>query len=263
MSSRVRSAAEQSTSSGAMASFAKCSAIRAEALRPRGASGRSWSARSGSSQLDFAWRRTYRCLMRTNSPSNRAPAEKETDPVSPNTRSVPELAGFKRAAVRPTTRVRRAFAISLGVILEGLVTLLGDWHDRYPGVAVAAGLLIAALAGAVGGVWSGLAVAGAGWTLNFFFVADQSLRALIALPAWLAVGALAGWLATTRRRTALRAQPGLGRARSRARLRLRGDRRHRPQRHDRQLERRRRGDLRLRAGGGRRRADLAARARGR
>ena len=115
---------------------------------------------------------------------------------------MPDLAAFKRAAVRPTTRVRRAFAITLGVVLEGLVTLVGDWHDRYPGVAVAAGLLIAALAGAVGGVWSGLAVAGAGWTLNFFFVADQSLRALIALPAWLAVGALAGWLATSRRRAA-------------------------------------------------------------
>ena len=82
------------------------------------------------------------------------------------------------------------------------MTLLGDWHDRYPGVAVAAGLLIAALAGALGGMWGGLAVAGAGWTLNFFFVADQSLRALIALPLWLAVGALAGWLATSRLRTA-------------------------------------------------------------
>ncbi len=80
--------------------------------------------------------------------------------------------------------------------------LIGDWHDRYPGVAVAAGLLVAALAGALGGVWSGLAVAGAGWTLHFFFVADQALRALIALPAWLVVGGLAGWLATSGRRTA-------------------------------------------------------------
>ena len=44
--------------------------------------------------------------------------------------------------------------------------LLGDWHDRYPGVAVAAGLAVAALAGAAGGIWSGLAVAGAGWTFT-------------------------------------------------------------------------------------------------
>ncbi len=114
---------------------------------------------------------------------------------------MPDLAGLKEAAVRPSTRVRRSLAIVLGVLLEGLVTLLGDWHDRYPGVAVAAGLLIAAGAGALGGIWSGLAVAGAGWTLHFFFVADQALRALIALPAWLAVGALAGWLATGRRQT--------------------------------------------------------------
>jgi PAS domain S-box-containing protein len=114
---------------------------------------------------------------------------------------VPNLAVLKGAAVRPSTRVRRSFAVVLGVILEALVALVGDWHDRYPGVAVAAGLLVAALAGAVGGIWSGLAVAGAGWTLHFFFVADQALRALIALPAWLAVGALAGWLATSRRRS--------------------------------------------------------------
>jgi PAS domain S-box-containing protein len=111
------------------------------------------------------------------------------------------LATLKGTAVRPSIRVRRFFAIVLGVLLEGALTLFGDWHDRYPGVAVAGGLLIAALAGALGGIWSGLAVAGAGWTLHFFFVADQSLRALIALPAWLGVGAVAGWLATSRGRS--------------------------------------------------------------
>ena len=115
---------------------------------------------------------------------------------------MPDLAVLKAAAVSPSAHVRRFVAIALGLVLEGLLTLLGDWHDRYPGVAVAGGLLIAALAGAAGGIWSGLAVAGGGWALNFFFVADQSLRALIALPAWLAVGGLAGWLATSRRRTA-------------------------------------------------------------
>ena len=116
---------------------------------------------------------------------------------------MPALAVLKRAAARPSTGVRLIAAIVLGVVLEGLVTMVGDWHDRYPGVAVAAGLLIAALAGAVGGIWAGLAVAGAGWTLHFFFVADQELRALIALPAWLVVGALAGWLATSHRRSRL------------------------------------------------------------
>jgi PAS domain-containing protein len=111
------------------------------------------------------------------------------------------LAVLKGAAVRPSARVRRLAAIVLGVLLEGLLTLVGDWHERYPGVAVAAGLLIAALAGAVGGIWSGLVVAGAGWTLYFFFVADEALESLPALAAWLAVGGLAGWLATSRRRS--------------------------------------------------------------
>jgi PAS domain S-box-containing protein len=114
---------------------------------------------------------------------------------------VPALATLKGAAARPSTRVRLLLAIVLGVGLEALVMLLGDWHDRYPGAAVAAGVLVAAVAGAFGGIWSGLVVAAAGWTLYFFFVADQSLRALIALPAWLAVAALAGWLASSRRRT--------------------------------------------------------------
>jgi PAS domain S-box-containing protein len=132
-----------------------------------------------------------------------APGRREGDiHFQPELPTVPDLATLKAAAVRRSPRAHRLLAIALGLLLEGLVTLVGDWHDRYPGVAVAAGLLIAALAGAIGGIWSGLAVAGGGWALNFFFVADQSLRALIALPAWLAVGALAGWLATSRRRTA-------------------------------------------------------------
>ena len=54
---RVRSAVEQSTSSGAIPSLRMCSAIRAAAFSPRGASGRSWSGRPSSSQLDLAWRR--------------------------------------------------------------------------------------------------------------------------------------------------------------------------------------------------------------
>ena len=115
---------------------------------------------------------------------------------------MPNLANLKGAAVRPSTRVRRSVAIVLGILLEALVMLLGDWHDRYPGLVVAAGLVIAALAGSAGGIWSGLAAAAAGWTLHFFFVADQAWLALAGLPAWLAVGGLAGWLALARRRTA-------------------------------------------------------------
>jgi PAS domain S-box-containing protein len=54
---------------------------------------------------------------------------------------------------------------------------------------------IAVVAGAAGGLIPGLVAAGSGWLLNFFFVADGSLEALLALPAWLAAGGAAGWLA--------------------------------------------------------------------
>ena len=57
-------------------------------------------------------------------------------------------------------------------------------------------MAIAVLAGATGGVIPGLVAAGVGWLLNFFFVADGSLGALIALPAWLAAGGVAGLLVT-------------------------------------------------------------------
>ena len=144
----MRSAPEQSTSPGAIASRSRCSAIRAAALRPRGASGRSWSARSGSSQLDFAWRRTCRCFTQPILPRTGLRPRRRQTLSGPNTRSVPELADSRG----PPFALPHAFGgrspSVLGVILEGLVTLLGDWHDRYPGVAVAAGLLIAALAGA-------------------------------------------------------------------------------------------------------------------
>jgi PAS domain S-box-containing protein len=93
-------------------------------------------------------------------------------------------------------------AIAIGAILEAALYLPSDWPDRHPGIAVAAGILIAALAGAAGGIWSGVAVAAAGWGFHYFFVTQDDLPPLIGLPAWLAVGALAGWLSTTRRRTA-------------------------------------------------------------
>jgi PAS domain S-box-containing protein len=52
------------------------------------------------------------------------------------------------------------------------------------------------LAGAAGGVIPGLVAAGVGWLGNVLFVADGSLGALLALPAWLAAGGLAGLLVT-------------------------------------------------------------------
>jgi PAS domain S-box-containing protein len=55
---------------------------------------------------------------------------------------------------------------------------------------------IAVLAGAAGGVIPGLIAAGVGWMLNVLFVADGSLGAVLALPAWLAAGGLAGLLVT-------------------------------------------------------------------
>jgi PAS domain S-box-containing protein len=61
-------------------------------------------------------------------------------------------------------------------------------------VATAAGVAIAVLAGAAGGVIPGLVVAGIGWLLNFLFVADGSLGALIGLPVWLLAGGLTGLL---------------------------------------------------------------------
>jgi PAS domain S-box-containing protein len=130
------------------------------------------------------------------------PSGKEIALANPKSRAVPDLVTLRGAAGRPSTRVRVFLAIALGVGLEALLMLLGDWHDSYPGAAVAAGLLVGALAGGLGGVLSGLIVAAAGWTFYFFFVADQSLRVLVGLFAWLAVGALAGWLALNRRRTA-------------------------------------------------------------
>ena len=112
------------------------------------------------------------------------------------------MEALKRAAASPSAQTRRVAAITIGVILEAAVYVPSGWPDDHPGIAVAAGILIAALAGAVGGVWSGLAVAGAGWGFHYFFVSQDDLPPLIGLPAWLAVGALAGWLSTTRRRTA-------------------------------------------------------------
>src|ERR671911_1769252 len=102
-----------------------------------------------------------------------------------------------RAAERPPLErlrqqplVRGFAALGLGAALEAGVSL----SFRSPGLddvglATALGILIAVLAGAVAGAWFGLVVAAMGWTLHFFFVAEESLFALAALPAWLGAAA--------------------------------------------------------------------------
>ena len=130
------------------------------------------------------------------------PGGEGADTAEPNHSRVPRIEALKRAAASPSAQTRRLAAIVIGVILEAALYVPSDWVDRRPGIAVAAGILIAALAGSVGGIWSGLAVAGAGWGFHYFFVTEDTLPPLIGLPAWLAVGALAGWLSTTRRQTA-------------------------------------------------------------
>jgi PAS domain S-box-containing protein len=71
------------------------------------------------------------------------------------------------------------------------------------GFLTAAGVLLAVIAGAVGGVPAGLTVAAVGWALNAVFVVDGWREALFALPAWLAAGAAAGWLSRGIRQKAL------------------------------------------------------------
>jgi two-component system, OmpR family, phosphate regulon sensor histidine kinase PhoR len=93
--------------------------------------------------------------------------------------------------------IRLAVTALIAVAAQVVLNLpVWDWDDRAPAAATAAGVAIAVLAGFAGGVIPGLIAAGAGWALNFVFVADESLEAVIALPAWLAAGGAAGWVAT-------------------------------------------------------------------
>jgi PAS domain S-box-containing protein len=92
--------------------------------------------------------------------------------------------------------VRAVVAAVLGAAFEAGVSL-GFGPGGLEGAVLAAslGVLIAVLAGAFGGLWAGLVVAAAGWTLHYFLVSQQSWRDLVALPAWLAAAAAAGWVA--------------------------------------------------------------------
>ena len=94
-------------------------------------------------------------------------------------------------------RVRAAAAILLALAIDAAVFVpLRDWDE--PAVLTAIGVLVAVLAGAFGGLVAGVIAAAAGFALQFFLF-DQSTITLVALPAWLAAGAAAGWLGTRSR----------------------------------------------------------------
>jgi PAS domain S-box-containing protein len=98
--------------------------------------------------------------------------------------------------------VRAAGVLVLGVALEVALSLpLEDWGAPYPAVAAVVGLLVAVAAGALGGWWVGLGVAAVGWAVQFFTLADESARFVLALPAWLVAGAAAGWIVERLRAT--------------------------------------------------------------
>jgi two-component system, OmpR family, phosphate regulon sensor histidine kinase PhoR len=100
-------------------------------------------------------------------------------------------------------RARGSAAVIVAVGVAAALDLpLQDW-DSGSGVLAAAGILLAAAAGAVGGIVAGLVAGAGGFALYWVFVADQSLKALLAVPAWLAAGLVTGWLAMRVRATAL------------------------------------------------------------
>jgi PAS domain S-box-containing protein len=112
-------------------------------------------------------------------------------------------------AIMRAHRGRSIVAVIAGCVLAAALTIpfADSHHDT--GFVTAGSILLAVLAGSVGGVPAGLAVAAVGWTLNAAFVVDGWAEALLALPAWLAAGAVAGWLATRIRRKALERQDEL------------------------------------------------------
>ena len=89
-----------------------------------------------------------------------------------------------------------AVAATLGAAFEAGVSLaFGLTGFDAVVLAAALGILIAVLAGALGGLWAGLFVAGVGWALHFTLVSEQTWRDLATAPAWLGAGAAAGWVA--------------------------------------------------------------------
>jgi PAS domain S-box-containing protein len=111
-------------------------------------------------------------------------------------------------------RLIAAVLVGLAVVAAFTVPLRG-WDDGNV-VLAAFGILVAAIAGAVGGVVAGVLVGLGGWALHWSLVADRSLEALIGLPAWIAAGALTGWLVRQGRRAAADRDDQLREAKERA-----------------------------------------------
>jgi PAS domain S-box-containing protein len=89
-----------------------------------------------------------------------------------------------------------AVAATLGAAFEAGVSLaFGLTSVDAVVLAAALGILIAVLAGSLGGLWAGLFVAAIGWALHFTLVAEQTWRDIATAPAWLGAGAAAGWVA--------------------------------------------------------------------
>jgi PAS domain S-box-containing protein len=80
-------------------------------------------------------------------------------------------------------------------LVAGIATAPTSWHDRFPGLAVALGIVVTVSAATLAGVWIASAVALVGSGLYFFYAADAEPEALAAVAAWLAAAALAGLLA--------------------------------------------------------------------
>jgi PAS domain S-box-containing protein len=92
----------------------------------------------------------------------------------------------------------------VGLALEAAATVPFDVLDvSAPEASAATAMLIAALVAVFTGPRWGALVSAAGWALFFVFVADQALRAIAALPMWLAVAVVAG-IASDRLRRAER-----------------------------------------------------------
>jgi PAS domain S-box-containing protein len=105
---------------------------------------------------------------------------------------------------RPWAAVIAAALLGLGA--QAAVAVPPLWGDA-AAARTALGLAAAVAAGAFAGILPGLVVAVGGWLLNAVFVAEDALTAAVALPAWLAAGGAAGWVA-------LRVLAGSGRLRA-------------------------------------------------
>ena len=110
--------------------------------------------------------------------------------MAPATNAALTVRGVLARLGEPRAIAAIAAALAIGGALD---VNLGDW-DRGDAFLTAVGILLAAAAGAVGGVVAGIVAAAGGWALYLALAADRPLPTLIALPAWLASGAVAGWV---------------------------------------------------------------------